>query len=304
MNYFHLQEPYFLLFIPIFIFLQYYFKPQKNTYFIPRHIYSCAHQKKTQSYLRLFLKWIMFISATIALAAPTLTKDVVITHKKSIDIVLNLDTSGSMSLYGFNEDKYEQTRLQAVQEVVKTFIKERKKDRIGIVIFGDYSAVATPPSYDYETPLAIVSQLKVGIIGKNTALIDSIATATELLKKSKSKSKVIILLSDGEDAGSKIPLEVVLEYAKQYHIKVYTVAIGKSNNNLLKLIAKETKAKNFTAANKNDLTEIYRSIDKLEKSNIQTTKVQETIQIYFYFLAIATAAAIYLALLGFKKREL
>ena len=304
MNDFHLQEPYFLLFIPLFIVLELYFKPQKASYYIPKHIYLYAYPQTAKNYLRFFLKWCILIFAVIALATPTVTQTVPRNHKDSIDIVLSLDTSGSMSLYGFNEDDYEQTRLEAVKEVVKAFVEQRKKDRIGIVIFGDYSSVATPLSYDYKTALAIIKQLKVGIIGKNTALIDSIASATEMLKNSKSKSKVIILLSDGEDVGSKIPLEIALKYAKKYHIRVYTVSIGKSNNNLLRLVAKETNAKNFSAANKNDLTAVYKSIDRLEKSNIQTPKNKETIQIYFYFLAVALVAALLLALLGFKKREL
>lgn len=304
MNQLSLQEPYYLLFIPLFILLHFYFKPKRTSYYIPKHIYKHTKRQSKTRYLYTLLQWSVIILATIALASPTIKKSVKDTHKQSIDIVLSLDTSGSMSLYGFNENNYTQTRLQAVKEVVKSFIHTRKEERIGVVIFGDYSSVAAPLSYDYETPLDIIRQIDIGVVGKNTALIDSIASATELLKQSSAKSKVIILLSDGEDVGSKIPLEIALKFAKKYHIKVYTISIGESNNNILKLISKETGAKNFTATNKADLTEVYKSIDKLEKSQTETPSRQVTKQIYFYFLMLATLAALLMALLRFHKREL
>ena len=169
----------------------------------------------------------------ISLASPTLIKQIPDDTQHSLDIILSLDTSGSMSLNGFNEFDYNQSRWSVVQDVASDFIKKRTKDRIAMVIFGDTSAIVSPLSYDNTSPLSTLQNISIGLVGRSTALIDSLATATSLLQYSLNSSKLIILLSDGDDTASKLPLEIVLTLLQKHHIKVYTIAIGESNNNLL-----------------------------------------------------------------------
>ncbi len=226
----------------------------------------------------------------ISLASPTLIKQIPDDTQHSLDIVLSLDTSGSMSLNGFNEFDYNQSRWSVVQDVASDFIKKRTKDRIAMVIFGDTSAIVSPLSYDNTSPLSTLQNISIGLVGRSTALIDSLATATSLLQYSLNSSKLIILLSDGDDTASKLPLEIVLTLLQKHHIKVYTIAIGESNNNLLQLISSKTNAKSFIANNKKDLNEVYKEISLLEASThkLSTIRVIEYLYCYPLFLLLLT----------------
>jgi Ca-activated chloride channel family protein len=227
-----------------------------------------------------------------ALSDPFVIKKIKTVKSNVIDIVLALDTSGSMSSYGFNEKNYKQSRLNVVKEVVADFIDARVRDRIGLVVFGTTSGIASPLSFDKESQKNIVQNIRVGVLGKSTALIDGLVSCVELLKNSKSKSKVIILLSDGEDSASKIPLDFALKLAKKYNIKIYTITIDTSDSNMMKVIANQNGAKNFEVQNKEDLLTVYDSINVLEKSEVEYKTLNVSEHIYFYFLIIALLCAI------------
>ncbi|MDF1884333.1 VWA domain-containing protein, partial [Sulfurimonas sp. SAG-AH-194-C21] len=233
------EYPYVLFIIFIFVALELLFKQKVASYYIP-NIITQLTSLKSSSLVKTLLKYSMLFTFILALASPILTKQLADKTQHTLDIVLSLDTSGSMSLNGFNELDYNQSRWSVVQDVASDFIQERPDDRIGVVIFGDTSAIASPLSYDSSSPLSSIQHISIGDVGRSTALIDSLATAATLLENSLSSSRLIILLSDGDDTASKIPLEIVLSLLKKYHIKVYTVAIGESNNNLLELISRKT----------------------------------------------------------------
>ncbi|SFV50397.1 BatA (Bacteroides aerotolerance operon) [hydrothermal vent metagenome] len=242
----------------------------------------------------------MLITLLTSLASPILIKQIPDNTQHTLDIVLSLDTSGSMSLNGFNELDYNQSRWSVVQEVASDFIKERSKDRIAMVVFGDTSAIASPLSYDNASPLSTLQNIRIGLVGRSTALIDSLATATSLLEHSISSSRLIILLSDGDDTASKIPLEIVLKLLQKFHIKVYTIAIGESNNNLLQLISTQTNAKSFTANNKKDLKEVYKEISSIEASTHKLSTIRVIEYLYFYPLGLSLFFAL---LLAYKSRN-
>jgi Ca-activated chloride channel family protein len=243
-----------------------------------------------------FVKWIFIFSAIIALANPLVYKETKTVKNNAIDIVLSLDTSGSMSLYGFNPKAYKQTRLDVVKEVVTGFIQKRKNDRIGLVVFGTHSSIASPLSFDKEAQSAFVKTLRIGALGKSTALIDSIVSSVQLLKESSSKSKVIILLSDGEDSSSKVPLPITLKLAKKYGIKIYTIIIDQTHSNVMKLIAKANGTKAYNPKNKAALTEVYTQIDTLEKSKLTSITLKTPQPLYGYFLLITLFSGLLLFL--------
>ncbi|MDF1880719.1 VWA domain-containing protein [Sulfurimonas sp. MAG313] len=292
---FSFETPWLLALILIFIGSSVYFKKEIPSYYIP-HLHKILPSKKKKSYLQFSLKWIMIVFAILSLSTPILTEQVENIHQEGIDIVLSLDTSGSMGLEGFNENNSSQNRWQVVKEVVESFIKERKKDRIALVIFADSSAVASPLSYDNEAPLHTIEQISIGIIGKSTALIDSIVTSISLFKNSNNPSKIIILLSDGEDTASKTPLSMALKFANNHEIKIYTISIGQSNNNMLELIAEDSGAKSFSANNKEDLLDVYKSINTLETKK-EETKIKVIRHLYAYFLSVSLLAGLLLSLL-------
>ena len=298
---FSFEYPYILLLIVVFIALERYFKTQNNAYYIP-HLYETLPHVSKKYLLKTFLKWLLVVSTLVALASPIVIRGEKLQETPSIDIVLSLDSSGSMSLTGFNALHEEQSRWNVVKEVVKDFIKKREKDRIGLVLFGSTTAIASPLSDAKEAQLSIVDAVELGVVGKSTALIDGLTAAVGLLKKSKKQSKVIVLLSDGEDTASVVPLAVALKFAKKHEVKVYTVAIDEGRSNILKLIAKENAGKNFYANSKEDLYEIYRTIDTLERTATPDKKVKIIDYYAFYFMAVALAA-ILLLLMMIKVRE-
>ena len=291
-----LEQPYFLLLILLFIIASGYLKPKPRSYYMP-HFYQGLSQTNKKRYLKPVLKWTTLIFAVVALSAPVVTKGTKSIKEESIDIVLSLDTSGSMSTTGFNEQNYEQNRWEVVSGVVKDFIAAREHDRIGLVVFGSTTAVASPLSFDNEAQMKIIEKIRIGVVGKSTALIDGIVTSIGLLKKSRSPSKVIILLSDGDDTASKVPLAIALKLAKKYQIKIYTVSIGESNNNMLQVISDENGGRSFVATDKEDLLGVYETISTLERSNTEESKVKIVEQLYFYFLALALLSGLLLLLL-------
>lgn len=302
LDHFSFEHPYFSLFLPLFIMASIYFKPLPTLYYMP-HLYHILPHDSKKKYIKSILKWLTLIFAIIALCTPVINRGTKSIKEDSMDIVLSLDTSGSMSVIGLNEQNYEQNRWQVVTDVVKDFIATRENDRIGLVVFGDTTAVASPLSHDNEAQMHIIEQMSIGVVGKSTALIDSIITSINLLKKSKSSSKVIILLSDGDDTASQVPLSVALKLAKKYKIKIYTVSIGESNNNMLQVISHENGAQSFIATNKEDLAQVYKTINSLERSNTEHHKVKIVEHLYFYFLGLSLSTALLFLLLVRKSED-
>ncbi len=287
---FSLVLPYALLLLPLLLLLNHFKRSEKEALYMP-HISHLPSKSIKKSTLDALLKWCMLTFAIFAFAQPQLMKQVPLVKKKSIDIVLALDTSGSMSLYGFNPTDYNQTRLDVVQEVVSTFIQKRKNDRIGLVVFGTYSTIASPLSFDKEAQLRIIKGLHIGALGKSTALVDGMVSSIKLLKESNSPSKVIIILSDGEDSSSKVPLPVALKLREKYGIKIYTIIIDKSASNMMRLIAKASHTTPYNPKDKKALKTVYTQIDTLEKSTQNYTSTQIAQPIYGYFLLFSLLCA-------------
>ena len=298
---FSLEHPLFLLLLIPFLYAQFLTNNKHSSYTMP-YFYTHFSMHQTTRPLKVYLKLLSVLLALIALSQPTLTKSINITKENAIDIVLSLDISGSMSSYGFSQD-YNKSRLDVVKEVVNAFITQRKNDRVAVVAFGTNAKVISPLSFDTNFQKQFIKKLKVGLLGKSTALIDSLFVSTLLLKKSSSKSKVIIVLSDGEDSSSKIPLEVALRLSKNEKIKIYTISIDSSQSNMMKLIARSSNTPAFFAKNKQDLQHIYENINKLQTTEIAYKKITTKQSIFIYFLA-PTLFFLFIILLLSKKRAI
>jgi Ca-activated chloride channel family protein len=204
--------------------------------------------------------------------------------KQGYEIALILDTSQSMATRGFDRGDVMRTRFDVVQEIVADFISHRKNDNIGLVVFGNYSFIASPLTYDKNILKKIVSQLYIGMAGRNTALYESLAQGVNLLKMGKSDTKVAILLTDGYNTnGGKISLETAIELAKKEGIKIYPIGIGSNrdyNKKVLIKIAKESGGVAFGASSASKLKEVYKQIDELEKSELKSETF--TYKNYYY----------------------
>lgn len=250
-----------------------------------------------------FLIRILVLSLIIiALARPQVGRSKVKRKSQGIDMMLVIDTSGSMKALDFVLDGERHDRLYVVKSVLRDFIKKRTDDRMGMVVFGTHAFSQAPLTLDHDVLLKFLSYSKIGIAGDATAIGEGIGVATNRLKDVKSKSKVIILLTDGANtAGSMEPLEAV-KAAKAYGIKIYTIAVGSSGSvpiptrfgiqnvtmkldeKLLKKISEETGGQYFLASNTEKLQDIYATIDKLEKTEIKVDIFHNFDEKFFLFL--------------------
>lgn len=205
---------------------------------------------------------------------------------RGIDIVLTIDVSGSMQIQ--DDKKDERSRVDIAKDEAIRFISKRTNDAIGLVIFGQDALSKCPLTLDKIMLRNCVKELAIGVIDpQGTVLSTAMITAVNRLKNSDAKSKVIILLTDGEPSDGDIQPRVAIEAAKKLGIRVYTIGIGsdkemrimhplygpmllpKVNSALLTQIAKETGGKFFMARNASDMRAVYDTIDRLEKTEIE-----------------------------------
>ena len=238
------------------------------------------------------LKWLGIVMMIVALMSPVKDEPYELEPKDGYEIAMILDASQSMQAKGFDQANPNLNRFDVVKEIVSDFVQQRKNDNIGLVVFGAYSFIASPLTYDEHILNRIVSQLQIGMAGKYTALYESLAQGVNLLKMTESKSKIAILLTDGFSTVGvdKIPLDVALDMAKKEKIKVYPIGIGmpnEYNQKVLVQIAQETGGVAFGASSATQLIEIYKKIDELEKSEIKNETFTYLKYYYVYPLFIA-----------------
>ncbi len=293
------EYPLVFLVLVLFIICAKFCKPKVQSYYMP-HLNIYNETKSINSSLSSILKWLTILFAIIALASPI--KELNIVHNKTdgVDMILSLDTSGSMRQKGFNQQDINQNRWDVVSDIVKDFIKTRVNDNIGLIAFGNSVMMASPLTYDKQAQIKIIDSLKIGIVGTQTALIDSIATSINILSKRKSKTKIVIVLTDGADTASTIPLKVVQKLSKKHKIKIYTIGIGEPNTLTLDKISQSSGGKSFSANNKDNLKDVYEYINQLEKSEIDQNKIVVKDYFFFYPLFISFLCLVFFIFLRNK----
>ena len=253
-------------------------------------------------------EWLLKILALLlmvgALATPVVIDYADPRNRNGIDIVLSIDGSGSMNASGFDVENERLSRFEIVQKIASDFILDRREDNIGVVLFGDFAFIATPVTYEKEIIAQMIGYLSHGRAGQNTAIGEGIAQAVRALRDSHAKSKVIILLTDGEHNSGTISPKEAVKKVQQNGIKLYTIGIGKKgefDGALLQQLAHDGDGKFFTATNATELQGVYDEIDTLERSSIKSEK--QTFKEYYYQWLLAGALGIVLILM-WKRRVL
>ncbi len=257
------------------------------------------------------LRILSVLCLIVALARPQSRNDQELVSGQGIDIMLCMDVSGSMLAQDFTPN-----RLEAMKQVAAEFVDKRPTDRIGLVIFAGESFTASPITMDRATLKSHILNAQTGYLADGTAIGDGLATSVERLKNSKAASRVVILLTDGDNQGGLLDPEAAKEIAKSVGIKVYTIGMSTEgfastpmqseegqvtlrkqkvniNETLLRQIADETGGLYFRARDNAGLRRIYEEIDKLEKSTIEITTLRRFNE---KFLPFAVAAAMFLLL--------
>ena len=281
MSHFTFEYPVVFAILVLFYICSRWCKPKGVSIYFPNmSMLKKASQKS--SMLSILLKFFTIIALTIALASPIQEDEVIVKNDKGYEISLILDASGSMQEYN---------KFGIVKAIVEDFIDKREHDKLALSIFADFAYVAVPLTYDKKSIKRLLSRLEVGIAGKQrTALYEALFLSSNLFKTSKSKEKIAILLTDGMDNTNTIPLDVAIKTAKKYGIKVYTIGVGREgmdfNPSVLREISKTTGGRYFVGDSVEKLKNIYKTIDKLEKSEIKADKYVKKSYYFQYFLAL------------------
>ncbi len=261
-----------------------------------------------------FILRLLALSALIiALARPQTRNDEQLVNGEGIDIVLCLDISGSMLAQDFTPN-----RMEAAKNVASDFIDNRPTDRIGIVIFSGESFTMCPLTTDRAVLKTQLFAIQSGLLEDGTAIGDGLAMGVDRLRSSPSKTKVIILLTDGENNRAIIDPNTAKEIAKAEGVRVYTVGMGTEgyapmpvqtpngvvmqrekvniDEKLLTQIANETGGHYYRAKDNESLRNIYTEIDRLEKSKIEVTALRRYNEQFFPF-AMAASLLLMLELL-------
>ena len=223
-----------------------------------------------------------------------------------VDIMLALDTSGSMQALDFIKNEKRDTRLAMVKDVVSKFIENRPNDRIGMVVFGSEAYTQCPLTLDQGILQSFLSKLDIGMAGDSTAIGSAVGIAVKRLKDLESDSKVIILLTDGRNNAGSLPPVQAAQTAKAFGIKIHTIGVGTHgkapflvnsifgqryvyqevdiDENTLKEISNLTGGKYFRATDLESLKSIYKQIDQMEKSEVKVLDHSEYTELFHYFL--------------------
>lgn len=243
----------------------------------------------------------IWISCTWALIICAMAKPMwlgePIEHVKSArDLMIAVDLSGSMEAKDFvSQDGTELSRLDAVKSVLTEFAEQRQHDRLGLIVFGDSPYLQAPFTQDHKTWLALLNETEIAMAGQSTMFGDAIGLAIKLFDKSETDNRVLIVLTDGNDTGSKVPPVEAAKIADHKGITIYTIAIGDPETvgeqaldmEVIETVAKETGGAAYQALDRDELDRIYEDIAKLEPQDYKTLNFRPKSSLHHYPLALA-----------------
>jgi Ca-activated chloride channel family protein len=289
-----LQYPYFLLLLPFALCFIYCKKTVIKEY-LPK--LEWIPKKNRLTNLQTLLKVAIFTLIVIALASPIGYDAITPSKKYGRDIVLALDSSGSMRESGFSHTDEDKSKFELSQEIMSAFIDERVSDNIGVVVFGTFAFSASPVTYDHESLKELLEMLEVEIAGKNTAIGEAIAQSIITLNFAEAENRIIILITDGINNSGEISVKEAVERAVKEGIKIYTIGLGSEKDFdalLLQKIASQTHGKSFSVTNAQELREVYEEINRLHPSSIRSEQYLNKKALFIYPLAIAVLLLLWL----------
>jgi Ca-activated chloride channel homolog len=313
-------EFFYLLLLVIPMAAWYFFNQKRNTASI--RISSAAPVLKAPKTIRYYLRHLVFLLQILAFAAftavlarPQASSNWENVTTEGIDIVISLDISTSMLAMDFSPD-----RLEAAKNVAMEFISGRQYDRLGLVVFAGEAFTQCPLTTDRAVLLNLFRGIETGMIEDGTAIGNGLATAVSRLKDSDAISRVVILLTDGENNSGEIAPLTAAEIARTFGIRVYTIGVGsvgtapypvqtpygtqlrdvevKIDEEMLQEISNITGGRYFRATSNTKLQEIYEEIDELEKSKIEVREFSRRSEEFLPF----ALAGILLLVMGFLLR--
>ncbi len=319
MSFAHPELFWLLLLLPAIAYV-YFFREQKRVtdfrYPTIQHIRALAKSPRVRlRHVPFFLRVIGLVLLIVALARPQSFDSESKRSIEGIDIVMCIDISTSMDAEDLKPD-----RLEAAKKVAADFVEKREHDRIGIVPFAAQSFTQVPLTTDHKVVLSLLSQIQMRMVEDGTAIGMALATAANRLRESDAKSKVVILLTDGQNNRGEIDPVTAAQAAKALGIRIYSIGVGTRgtapypietvfgkryqnvqvniDEDMLKQIATETGGRYYRATDEASLAHIYDEIDRLERTKIQVEEYKETAELFTPWLASALLCLALEALLG------
>jgi Ca-activated chloride channel homolog len=289
-------QPEFFLLLAALPLIAWWYRGKYKTHYAPITMSNLAMFKGNSSwrgrlrFLLPILRGLAFLVLTVAMARPQKLLNEEDVQADGIDITITLDLSSSMLAQDFEPD-----RLEVAKKVASDFVEKRAYDRIGLVVFSGEAFTQCPLTTDHAVVKEFLANLQCGFLQDGTAIGMGLATAVNRMKESQTKSKVIILMTDGVNNAGYFKPEDAMELAKTLGIKVYTIGVGSTgeamspvgrrsdgkyvfglvpveiDETLLQNIAQSTGGRYYRATNAQELEQIYGEIDRLEKSRIDVT---------------------------------
>ena len=257
------------------------------------------------------LRWFALVLFIIALSQPRLTKfDTTKATASGVDIVVAFDLSGSMAAEDFEIKGERVNRVKMAKSVLEKFVAKRPNDRIGLVAFGTQAYIASPITLDHDFLLKNLERMDLSTInGNQTAIGSALSTGVNRLRELKSKSKIMILMTDGVNNAGKVPPLTAAEAAQALGVKVYTIGVGTQgqapmpatdffgrrvyqmvpvdiDEATLTKISDMTGGKYYRADNAEKFEAIYAEIDKLEKSEADVKKLAHHTELFAWLISI------------------
>lgn len=249
------------------------------------------------------LRWLVLALFIIALSQPRLTKFATSKATASgVDIVVAFDISGSMAQADFEVRGQRVNRFEMARAMLVDFIRKRPNDRIGLVVFALQPFVATPLTLDHDFLLSNLERTRLGMIEwRGTAIGSALSTAINRVRDLQSKSKIVILMTDGRSNAGKVAPLTAAEAAQALGVKIYTIGVGNQDPRLspdgdvidaemLQKVADMTGGRFYLADNAKRFQEIYAEIDRLEKTEAEVKKLAHHTELFAWIISIGLAA--------------
>lgn len=238
------------------------------------------------------LRWLVLVLCILAMARPRLSEGKTSVKASGIDIVVALDLSMSMAAMDFKRDGEHVNRLVIAKDVLEGFVEKRTNDRLGLVAFAGRAYIAAPLTLDHDFFKLNLDRLKLGIVEDGTAIGSALTAGLNRLRDVESKSRIVILMTDGQNNAGRVPPLTAAEAAEALGVKVYTIGVGTKgtapypqrdpfggtnyvqvtvniDEDTLKSIASKTDGKYYRADNAEAFRQIYDEIDALEKTEVE-----------------------------------
>jgi len=320
------KDPWILILVPIVIGLIYFLRRKQSAptlRFSSNALFSGIKSgwKVNAQKSLFFVELVALALFLIALAGPREVLERTEITTEGIDIILTVDASGSMAAMDFELNGKRVNRLEAVKNVVEDFVKGRAGDRIGLVVFASRAYTICPLTTDYDWLIENLKRIELGLVGEDgTAIGSAVTSSLGRLEGRESKSKIVVLLTDGVNNAGKIDPITAAQAAESLGIKVYSIGAGtrgmapypvqffgrtvmqnmrvEIDEETLKQVSKKTNGKYYRATDTRTLREIYKEIDRLEKTEIEETGYREYKQLFSVFVFIALALILIVSVLG------